>query len=250
LINSSGWGEYFQQVFASEWRSYLFCFSFYWIFSLFIFQTLSLSRFPLCKSPIPSLLPCLCEGAPLPTHPHTPSSLPWHSPTLGHQAFTGPRVSSPIDTPQGHPLLHMQMEPWVSLCVLFGWYFSTWELWGVWLVGIVVLPKGLQNPSAPSVLSLTPPLGTVCSVQWLAESICLCICQALAGPLRRQLYQASVSKHFLVSTIVCGFSDCIWVGSQDGAVSGWPFLQSTLHFVSAFALYFVPSSKKDQSIHT
>ena len=28
-----------------------------------------------------------------------------------------------------------------------------------------------QDPSAPSVLSLTPPLGTLCSVQWLAESI-------------------------------------------------------------------------------
>jgi hypothetical protein len=31
-------------------------------------------------------------------------------------------------------------------------------------------------------------LGTLCSVQWLAVSICLCICQALAEPLRKQLY--------------------------------------------------------------
>ncbi|KRX11800.1 hypothetical protein T07_8521 [Trichinella nelsoni] len=59
---------------------------------------------------------------------------------------------------------------------------------------------GLQTPSAPSVLSLTPPLGTPHSVQWLA---------ALAEPLRRQLYQAAVSKHFLASTIVSGFGDCI-----------------------------------------
>jgi hypothetical protein len=63
-------------------------------------------------------------------------------------------------------------------------------------VDIVALLMGLQTSSAPSVLSLTPPLGTPCSVQWLAVSICLCICQTLAKPLRRQLYQAPVSMHF------------------------------------------------------
>ena len=46
--------------------------------------------------------------------------------------------------------------------------------------------------------------------QCLAMSICLCTCQALEEPLRRQLYQASASKHFLPSTIVSGFGDCIW----------------------------------------
>jgi hypothetical protein len=46
---------------------------------------------------------------------------------------------------------------------------------------------GLQTPSAPSVLSLTPPLGILCLVQWLAESICLCICQVLAEPFRGTL---------------------------------------------------------------
>jgi hypothetical protein len=48
---------------------------------------------------------------------------------------------------------------------------------------------GLQTPSAPSVLYLTPllgtPLGTLCSIQWLAASVHLCICQALAEPFRR-----------------------------------------------------------------
>ena len=88
------------------------------------------------------------------------------------------------------------------------------------MVDIVVLPMGFQTLSAPSVLSLTPPLGALCSVQWLATSVHLCIYKALAGPLRRQLYQASVSKHFLVSTIVSGFGDCIWNGSPDGTVSG------------------------------
>jgi hypothetical protein len=37
----------------------------------------------------------------------------------------------------------------------------------------------------------------------------LCIHKALAGPLRRQPYQAPFSKHFLASTIVSGFGNCI-----------------------------------------
>ena len=70
--------------------------------------------------------------------------------------------------------------------------------------------------------------------QWVAARIHLCICQALAEPLRRQLYQAPVSMHFLASTIVSGFGDCIWAGSPGGAVSEWPFLQSLLHTLSPY----------------
>jgi hypothetical protein len=83
-----------------------------------------------------------------PTHSHLP---PTHSSTVGHQTFTGPRASSPIDARQSHPLLHRWLEPWVPPCVLFGWRFSPWELWGVWLVDSVVLPMVWQTPSAPSV---------------------------------------------------------------------------------------------------
>jgi hypothetical protein len=126
----------------------------------------------------------------------------------------------------------MWLETWVTPCVLFGWWFSPWELWGYWLVHIVVSPMGLQTPSAPWLLSLAPPLGTLCSAQWLAESIHLCICQALAKPLRRQLYQAPVMKHLLASTIISGVGNCRWDGSSGGGVSGWPFLQSLLHTLS------------------
>ena len=123
-------------------------------------------------------------------------------------------------------------------------------LGGVWLVDIV-LHMCLQSPSAPSVLSLTPPLWTPCSVQWLAESIHLCICQALAEPLRRQLYQAPVSKLLLASTIVSASGDCIWDGSPGGAVFGWPFLQSLLHTLCPYLLPWVFCfSSKDQSTHT
>jgi hypothetical protein len=85
---------------------------------------------------------------PLP-NPSTPASWSRPSPTLGHRAFTGPRASPPIDDQLGHPLLHMQLETRVPPCVFFGWWFSPWELWGYWLVHIVVPPMGLQNPFSP-----------------------------------------------------------------------------------------------------
>ena len=56
-----------------------------------------------------------------------------------------------------------------------------------------------KAPSAPSALPLTPPLGFLCSVQWLALSIPICSCQGLTEPLSRQLYQPPVSKHILTS---------------------------------------------------
>jgi hypothetical protein len=52
---------------------------------------------------------------------------------------------------------------------------------GIWLVDIVVLQIRLKTPSTPIVLSLTPLLGTPHSIQWLAVSICLCICKARAS---------------------------------------------------------------------
>jgi hypothetical protein len=90
----------------------------------------------------------------------------------------------------------------------------------------------LQTPSAPSVLSLTSPLGTPCSVQWLGASLHLCICQALAEPLRRQLYQAPFSKHFLVTTILYEFGKYILDESQVGqSLDNFPSV-SAPHFVS------------------
>ena len=90
-------------------------------------------------------------------------------------------------------------------------------------------PKDNRYRRQQRVLSLASSLGNKCSVQWMAVSIYFCICQALAEPPRRELYQVPVSKHLLASTIVFGFGDCIWDGSPGGAVSGWSFLQSLLH---------------------
>ena len=66
-----------------------------------------------------------------------------------------------------------------------------------------------------------------------------CICQALEEPLRRQLYQAPVSKHLLASTIVSEFDACIWDGSPSRAVSEWSFVQSLLHTLSSYFLQWV-----------
>jgi hypothetical protein len=117
----------------------------------------------------------------------------------------------------------MQLEPWDPPCVFFGSWFSPRELWRYCLVflflflffHIDVPLMGLQTPLAPWVLSLAPSLGTLCSVQWMAVSIHFCICQAQAEPLRRQLYQATVSKLLLASTIVSGFGvSCLLSGNS------------------------------------
>jgi hypothetical protein len=177
---------------------------------------------------------CLYEGAP----PPIPTFSLWHSFSMGHRTPLDQRAAPPNDVQQGHLLPHMRPGLWIPGCVL-------------WLVGLapgssgggvdIVLPMGLQASSGPSVLSLTPTLGS------LAASICLCICQALAEPLRRQPYQASISKHFPASGIESRSGDCIWHGFPGGAVARWPVLQSLLHTLSPyFLLYFVvpPPSKK------
>jgi hypothetical protein len=70
----------------------------------------------------------------------------------------------------------------------------------------------LQSPSPPLVLPLASPLGSPCSVQWLAMSIYICIDQMLVDPLREQPYQAPVSHSFLATAIVSGFGVCRWDG--------------------------------------
>ena len=74
-----------------------------------------------------------------------------------------------------------------------------------WLVHIAVPPIGLQSPSGPWVLSLAPPLGVLCSIQYMTVSIHFYIFQALSEPTRVQLYKAPVSKILLASAIVSGF---------------------------------------------
>jgi hypothetical protein len=69
---------------------------------------------------------------------------------------------------------------------------------GVWVVDIVVLPIGLQIPSAPSVLPLTSPLGYLAkSNVWLqaSASVLVRLWQHLSGDSYIRLLSASTSWH-------------------------------------------------------
>jgi hypothetical protein len=96
-------------------KSFLFK-NFYWWFCLHTFQMLSCFPFSSLQPPIP---PSLCPDSTrlLPTPTPTSVPTPEHYPTLGHWAFPGPRGSPPTDVQQGHPLLHIQLEPWPSICI-------------------------------------------------------------------------------------------------------------------------------------
>ena len=168
----------------------------------------------------PSFPPTLCSKRVLPHPPThfclTPLALPFFGEWSLHRTKHLPSHWCHIRWSSDTYLA----EPLNCPCILFVWWFSLWELWGVWLVDIVVLPMGLQTPSSPSVLPLTPSLRSQCSVQGLDPSTCICIGQALAEPLRRQLYQAPVSKLFMVSAIGSGFGVCRWDESLGGTISG------------------------------
>jgi hypothetical protein len=101
---------------------------------------------------------------------------------------------------------------------------------------ITVLPMGLQTPSDPSVLTLHSLLGSPRSVQCLAASIHICIGQALAEPLRGQLYQAPVSKCLLASARVW----CLHIGW----IPRWSSLWMAFPLISA--PLFVPALPFDR----
>jgi hypothetical protein len=159
--------------------------------------------------PFPSL-PSQNPLSPPSPNPPTPTSWPLHSPNWGIEYLQDQEPLLPLtDGLLGHLLLHMQLEPQDPPRVFFDRWFSPRELWGYWLVHIVVPPIGLQTLSVPWVLSLAPSLATLWSIYWVTVSIYFCTTQALAEPLRRQVYQAPVSKLLLTATIESGFAGCL-----------------------------------------
>jgi hypothetical protein len=141
---------------------------------------LSPSEFPLHKPHIPSPFPFLYEGVPPPAHPLLPQCssipLPWEPPQ---------NQGAPLPVMPDKAILCYicSWSQWVPTSILSDWWFSPWELWGVWLVDIV-LPLGLQTSSAASVFALASPLESLCPVRCLAASNSICIGQALAERLR------------------------------------------------------------------
>jgi hypothetical protein len=118
-----------------------------------------------------------------------------------------------------HPPTHSLPLPLHLLSIPLHWGIKPSQDQGL---PLLLMPD--KTLSAPSVLPLTPPLGSLCSVWWLTVSICICIGQDLSGASQDTAVLGSCCKHFLASAIVSGFGVCMGEGSSGGAVSGWPFL--------------------------
>jgi hypothetical protein len=161
------------------------------------------------------------EGVPPPTHTPHSSSIP---------------LSWGMKPPQEHGPPFPFMPDKAILCYICSWWVSPWALLWVQLVDIVVLHMGLQSSSVPSFLPLTPPLGSLGSVQWWAVSICIFLSQVLAEPLRGHPYQAPVSKCILASAIVSGFGVCRWDGTLGGAGQSLDGLSFNILFNNYFKL--------------
>jgi len=133
---------------------------------------------------------------------------------------------------------------------------SMYSLWVVvqslWdLVGWYCCSYGVANPFNPfSNFSNRDPILS----SMVGCYICLCICHALAVPLRRQLYQVPVYMHFLGSSILSRFGGCICVSCIPTWGRLWMAVPSVSpsNFVSISIPMniFVPPFKRNWSIHT
>ena len=131
---------------------------------VYISNDIPLSIYPSATTPSTSSLSppfSLDESAP-PTHPHSPAPPLQHPPTLGYKTSLGPMASPPNDVGQGHPVLHLCLEPKILLGTLLGWWSGLWENW-VLRPAFVGLPMELQSPSAPPVLLPALPPGSLSS---------------------------------------------------------------------------------------
>jgi Ni/Fe-hydrogenase subunit HybB-like protein len=68
-------------------------------------------------------------------------------------------------------------------------------------------------------------------------NIHFCICQAQTKVLRRQLYQAPVSRLLLASAIVSGFGGCLWDGSPSFTKRKLLFIVVTVKAMTILTYY-------------
>ena len=86
-----------------------------------------------------------------------------------------------------------------------GWQFSLWgPLWAQ-VSWFCKFPCGVPDLSSFFNPFSNSSTGNPVRSPMVSFSISFCICQAVAEPLRHQLYQAPVREHFLTSAIVSGF---------------------------------------------
>ena len=109
--------------------------------TFFLFLLMILFVYNSNDNPLPSF-----PSTHSPSHPpvlfastHSRFTLLWYQTTVGHQASTGPRASSPTDARWSHPLLHIELEPWISPCILFGRWIRPWMLFVVQWVDLFFL---------------------------------------------------------------------------------------------------------------
>jgi hypothetical protein len=201
-------GEFFKLLtyLYFSFLNFFFHFLFFLWFFLFTFQMLS----PFLVSPLKTTYPMppphegILWGC-SPTHP-----LPLPCPGITLHWIIGPSQD------QGPHLPLMSGK--AILC-----YICSWNHWLYHMYSLVggLLPRssgvvclvgwycyfsyGVANPFSYFDPFSNSSIEDLCSIQWLTANIHLCICQALAEPPRRQLYQAPVSKYFLASTTVSRF---------------------------------------------
>ena len=134
----------------------------------------------------------------------------------------------------------MQLEPWVTSCVLFDWWYSPLGAEQALVGSYCCSSYGGASSFDFCGLSLAPTLGTLSSIQWLAERIHLCICQVLAKPLRRHLFQVLGTTPRLVDIQYRVWVwDCIWDWFPGGAVFRWFFLLSLFHTLPPMGIFFI-----------
>jgi hypothetical protein len=191
-----------QPLWKSVWRILFYILN--WLFYLFTFQMLS--PFPVSppQPPIPFLIPPVSMRV-LPHSCLSALEFPYTGASSLHRTEVAPLPLMPGKT------IPCYISSWSHGCphvysLVGGLVPGSFERSG-WLI-FLFLPLGLQSPLAASVLVPTSSLGNPCSVRCLAACISFCIGQALAKPLRGQLYQAPVSKCFLASAIVAEFGVC------------------------------------------
>jgi hypothetical protein len=166
------------------------------------FKCYPLSWFPLCKPPISSPLPPVSMRVLLhpPIHPLLPhcSGLPLHW-GIEPSQDQGPPLPLILDKAI---LCYMCSWSHGSLHVysfVGGLVLGTCRGWWVDLVGwYCCLSYGVANPFSSSVLPLTSPLGSPCSIRWLSArtaSIFVRLWQSLSGDSYIRLLSACTSWH-------------------------------------------------------
>ena len=115
-----------------------------------------------------------------------------------------------------HLLLHIQLEIKALGVLVSSYCFSSYRVADLF-----------SSLGTFSIFSIGGPV-----FQPMIVSIHFCICQALAQPRKRQLYQVHINKILLAYAIVSAFGGCLWDGSPFGAVSGWSLLLSQLQTLS------------------